>query len=387
MKLGICTGGGDCPGLNAVIRSVVKSAIGCHGWEVWGIRDSFNGLMARPFDIRRLSQDDVADVLARGGTILGTTNEGNPFNLNSKEGRGKALDKSRLVVEAYRDIGLDGLFVVGGDGTQGIAAKFVELGLNIIGVPKTIDNDLAGTELTLGFETAVEVAADAIARLSSTAESHERIMILEVMGRDAGHIALHAGLAGGAHVVLLPEIPFTYKSIIAKVEERRKMGRHYSVIVVAEGAYEKGTSTSWTTSAAGSKQLGGIGSIVAQQLHDMTGAETRVTVLGHVQRGGSPCPRDRVVATAFGVHAVELAARKKFGRVVVLNGGKVTNIPYKDVAGKQRPVALDDIFVRAAEDTGVCLGRPAGNWKIAGSGQEKKRLAAPVRQPTKGARS
>lgn len=382
MKLGICTGGGDCPGLNAVIRAVVKSAIGCHGWEVWGIRDSFNGLMSRPFDIRRLGQDDVAEVLTRGGTILGTTNEGNPFKLKGKEDPSRAHDKSKLVVEAYRDIGLDALIVVGGDGTQSIAAKFVDLGLNIVGVPKTIDNDLAGTELTLGFETAVEVATDAISRLSSTAESHERIMILEVMGRDAGHIALHSGLAGGAHVMLLPEIPFTYESIIAKIDERRRMGRNYSVIVVAEGAYEKGKATSWKTSATGSKHLGGIGSIVAQSLHDKTGAETRVTVLGHIQRGGSPCPRDRIIGTAFGVHATELVERRKFGRVVVLSQGEVTSIPYSAVADKQRPVSLDEIFVRAAEETGVCLGRQAPKWQISGGKQKQQVTSAKTGKKT-----
>ena len=357
LKVGICTGGGDCPGLNAVIRAVVKSGISSFGWEVWGIRDSFNGLMSRPFNIRQLQLDDVAEVLSKGGTILGTTNEGNPFKTRSKEDRASAENKSKLVVEAYHDIGLDGLIVVGGDGTQAIAAQFVELGLKIVGVPKTIDNDLAGTEQTLGFETAVEVATDAISRLTSTAESHERIMILEVMGRDAGHIALHSGLAGGAHIILIPEIPFTWESVIAKIDERRRMGRHYSVIIVAEGAHELGKNTSWKTNASGSKHLGGIGGIVAHELHTRTGAETRVTVLGHIQRGGSPCARDRILATAFGAHATKMVSEKRFGRVVVLSKGQVTDIPYKEVAGKQRPVEADSIYLKAAEETGVSLGR------------------------------
>lgn len=356
MKVGICTGGGDCPGLNAVIRGAVKHAIGTYGMEIWGIKDSFNGLMSRPYDVRKLSGHDVSEILFRGGTILGTTNSGNPFSLKNSNNN-QTSDKSQLVVEAYKDLGLDCIIVVGGDGTQGIGWQLSQVGINVVGIPKTIDNDLIATDLTVGFDTAVEIAADATSRLRSTAESHDRLMILEVMGRHAGHIALHAGVAGGAHIILLPEIPFDYDAIVKKIEERKKMGRYFSVIVVAEGAFPKGGQPVFSKSASGAQNLGGIGNQVAHELHARTKIDTRVTVLGHVQRGGTPSSMDRILGTAFGVHAVDLVHQKAYGKIVALQGNQITAINYKDVAGKFRPLDQNDYVLKTAESIGICLGR------------------------------
>ncbi len=357
MKVGICTGGGDCPGLNAIIRACVKHGIRNHNMEIWGIRDSFNGLMDRPYDIWQLGIEDVSEILFRGGTILGTTNSGNPFSLKKGNQPG-TIDKSKLVIEAYKDIGLDCIIIIGGDGTQGIGYQLSQLGINVVGVPKTIDNDLAATDQTVGFDTAVQVATEATERLQSTAESHQRIMILEVMGRGAGHIALSAGIAGGAHVILLPEIPFDFGKIAEKIEERRKIGRRYSVIVVAEGATAKNQSgPEYTTTASGVSNLGGIGRLVAQRLYDDLKIETRVTVLGHTQRGGMPSPLDRILGTAYGVEAIELVANRGFGKIVSYSKGRFTHITYNDVAGKFRPVAPDDPLLLAAEAIGISLGR------------------------------
>lgn len=356
MKIGLCTGGGDCPGLNAVIRAVVKHAVGTYGWEVHGIKDSFNGLMSRPLQVRKIELDDVSDILTKGGTILGTTNAGNPFSGDPKESQRKI----NLITEAYKQLGLEAIIVVGGDGTQTIAHQLMQHGIKIVGVPKTIDNDLASTDETIGFNTAVEVAADAVSRLQSTAESHDRIMILEVMGRDAGHIALHAGMAGGANIILLPEIPFDYKKLVEKVEQRKKMGRYYSLVVVAEGAHEVGKGAEYvttTTSAHQPKNLGGIGSMVARELFERTKIETRVTVLGHIQRGGTPTPYDRVLATVFGTRAVELIKQKKFGVFVARVGSGFTEVSYEKAAGKYRPLELDNPYLLSAEASGIALGR------------------------------
>ncbi len=360
MKIGICTGGGDCPGLNAVIRAVVKHAIGSYGMEVWGITDSFNGLMCRPLDVRRMKINEVTDLLDRGGTVLGTTNAGNPFKFRDKKS-GVIDNKSQMVMDAYKELGLDALVVVGGDGTQSIAAEFANLGMNIVGIPKTIDNDQAATDVSIGFQTAVDIATEALTRLRSTAESHERIMVLELMGRDAGHIALHAGIAGGANVILIPELPFEYAPIIKKIEERKNLGRYFSIVVVAEGAFEKGgapTYNSTTTPATfATRHLGGIGAMVAEKLNQITKVDTRITVLGHVQRGGSPDAYDRILGSAFGVYAVDLIQQKKFGDVVGIKNGKFTQTKYAEVLDRTSPVSLTGHFVRTAECTGICLGR------------------------------
>lgn len=356
MKIGLSTGGGDCPGLNSVIRAVVRYAVGTLGHEVIGIEDSFNGLMDRPYRIRNLKLRDVSGILNRGGTILGTTNAGNPFKIKGGA-TPSTCDKSALVMEAYRDLGLDCIIVIGGDGTQNIAHQFTQIGMNIVGIPKTIDNDLMQADVTVGFETAMEVASDAILRLQSTAESHDRIMVLEVMGRHAGHIALHSGMAAGAHVILLPEIPFAYDAIISKIQERQKQGLNYSVIVVAEGAMETESEPLYNATSPGKKNLGGIGQIVAEKLHQLTGIDTRITVLGHIQRGGQPCPRDRVLGTLYGVKAVDLAVNKDYGKVVVMHKHEMKTVPYASVAASFRPVAQDDMYLEAAEAIGICLGR------------------------------
>lgn len=357
MKVGICTGGGDCPGLNAVIRASVKHGITNHGMELWGIRDSFNGLMDRPYSIRKLQVSDVEDILFRGGTILGTTNAGNPFSLKDSNSAAGKSDKSQLVVEAYKDLGLDCIIVIGGDGTQGIGFQLAQLGINVVGVPKTIDNDLAATDQTVGFDTAVAVAAEAAARLQSTAESHARVMILEVMGRGAGHIALNAGIAAEAHIILVPEIPFSYDAIIKKINERAGIGRNYSVLVAAEGAFEQGGEPEFTKAASGRVNLGGIGRVVAEEIFKRCQIETRVTVLGHTQRGGTPSANDRILGTAYGVEAIELVASKAFGKIVSYQKGRFAHISYSDVAGRFRPIAPDNPHLKAAEATGICLGR------------------------------
>lgn len=358
MKVGICTGGGDCPGLNAVIRAAVKHGIQNYGFEMIGIEDCFNGLLKKPLGVMKLEIDTVTDILSKGGTILGTTNSGNPFSLKNPQNPGTTSDHSKEVYEAYKSLGLDCLVVIGGDGTQGIAYELSKLGINIIGVPKTIDNDLAATDQTVGFDTAFEIVSSATERLQSTAESHDRIMVVEVMGRHAGHLALHSGIAAGAHVVLLPEIPFDLEKVANKILSRNKMGRHYSVVVVAEGAYPKGDEAVFTKTSSGTLNLGGIGAQVADKLYQKTKMETRVTVLGHTQRGGTPSSFDRVLGTLYGYMAIEMVNEKRFGKLAAYIGGKIQYIDYKTVAGRFRPVDIEnDQYVKAAEAIGICLGR------------------------------
>lgn len=358
MKVGICTGGGDCPGLNGVIRSIVRHGMMSYGFEVVGIKDCFNGLLARPFKVIPFNDpDDVDEILNRGGTILGTTNSGNPFSLKDPKKVG-TIDESHLIVEAYKELGLDALIVIGGDGTQGIAYRLAGMGINIVGVPKTIDNDLAATEQTVGFDTAVEVVTEAVGRLQSTAESHDRIMVLEVMGRHAGHLALHGGLAGGAHAILIPEIPFDVNIVAKALKARAAKGQCYSVVVVAEGAFAAGDDPMFKQTSSGSVNLGGIGNKVAEVLYKSTDMETRVTVLGHTQRGGTPSPYDRILGTMYGHQAVEMAKNKQFGQIVSLAAGKMESIDYTEVAGRFRPVDVkNDYFLKAAEGVGICFGR------------------------------
>lgn len=356
VKIGLSTGGGDCPGLNSVIRAIVRYASATLGHEVIGIEDSFNGLLERPYKTRPLKLPDVSGILNRGGTILGTRSSGNPFKLKPGQDP-KTCDKSQKVVEAYNDLGLDCMIVIGGDGSQRIASQFIKLGLNIIGIPKTIDNDVLQADFTTGFETAVEVASEAIIRLQSTAESHDRIMVLEVMGRHAGHIALHSGIASGAHAILLPEIPFSYPALVQKIADRRNLGHNYSVIVVAEGAFEKGQEKMYQVRSNGKKSLGGIGQKVAEKLSELTGSEARITVLGHIQRGGEPCPRDRILGTLYGVKAVNMALTKDFSKVVIMRGHKLQAVSYESIASGYRELEANDMYLEAAEAIGVCVGR------------------------------
>lgn len=352
MKIAICTGGGDCPGLNAVIRAVTRHAILNCGIEVIGIEESLNGLLCTPPRIRPLKLGDVAGILERGGTILGTSNKGSPFKDPEK---GAAAIATAL--KNWKSLGLDALIVVGGDGTQRMALNLHDAGMPVIGIPKTIDNDYSPTDLSIGFMTAVEVAAEAISRLHSTAEAHSRIMVAEVMGRDAGFIALHAGIASGANVILLPEIPYDVDVIARAMQERSARGRNFSIIVAAEGAFEKGKTPIFRSSATGTFNLGGVSDEIARTLHARTGMDARVTVLGHTQRGGSPVMIDRILATAFGVHAVDLAKEKKYGRVVTWRHGKIGDILYNDIDGGTRALKPDDQFIHAAESIGICLGR------------------------------
>lgn len=353
MKIGICTGGGDCPGLNAVIRGVVKAASQHPGVEIIGIRDGLNGLIHRPLRAHPLTLDGVQDILHRGGTILGTCNQGgNPYESDQRDMH------LRNTLEGIKTLGLDALLVVGGEGTQGMAKTLVDQGVPIIGIPKTIDNDLPGTDQTIGFSSCVDVVADAVFKLRSTAESHDRVMVLEVMGRDSGYIALHGGLAGGAHVILMPEIPFSYEAICQTIQRRKQLGRNFSLVVVSEGAYEDAASPYYGGNTTGVKNLGGIGSIVARTLFEKTQMDTRYTVLGHLQRGGMPSAWDRILASRFAVHAIDLVLQKKFGHVVALHGSTLTQVPYAQITSFHRQkVDLTSDLVHTAEGTGVCLGR------------------------------
>ncbi|MFK7824950.1 MAG: 6-phosphofructokinase [Oligoflexales bacterium] len=351
-KIGICTGGGDCPGLNAAIRCVVKHAIHTHKMQVIGIRDSFQGLQKRPVAAFELFYDHVADILHKGGTILGTYNKGD--NFKSADGKKKIA----LTLEGFKSLGLDALIVVGGEGTQTMASQLHEAGIPTIGIPKTIDNDLPETDQTIGFSSCIELVNESVMRLQSTAESHDRVMVLEVMGRDSGFIALQGGVAGGANVILIPEIPFTYESICTKIKYRQSLGRNYSLVVVSEGAFPKGEEAKYKLNMSGAKNLGGIGQIVADELQSRTKMDTRITVLGHLQRGGQPNTSDKILATRFAIHAVDLATKGETGRVVVLKSNQITSVPYEKIKNhERRKISMDDDLLKASEDIGICLGR------------------------------
>jgi 6-phosphofructokinase 1 len=354
-KIGVLTGGGDAPGLNAVIRAVVKS--GCNaGLEVIGIEDSFDGLLE--FNRSRvMTTKDVTGILRRGGTILGTVNTGDPFvkSIRTSDGTKKYAER---VVEMYHRMHFGGLIVIGGDGTLGIAHRFTKLGIPIIGVPKTIDNDIVGTTNCFGFDTAVSFATDAIDRLHTTAHAHRRIMIVEVMGRYAGWIALYAGVGGGADAILIPEIPYDIKRVADQIRERDAWGAKFSIVVVAEGARPKDGSVSVIEGAAlgRAERLGGAGQRVADELGELTGKETRTVVLGHLQRGGSPTSFDRVLATRFGGKAVELLLAGEQDKMVAFDPPDLVAIPLENVVGKTRNVPADFDVVRTARAIGVTFG-------------------------------
>lgn len=362
-RVGILTGGGDCPGLNAVIRGAVHRLVRDHEIEVWGIEDAFNGLMESPRKVRRLALGDVSQILAKGGTILGTTNRGNPFSFPEPGASGTRLvDKSEKLANSVREMGLEGLICIGGDGTLAIAHRLMkEKGIPVIGVPKTIDNDVGGTDYTFGFWTAVQTASQAIDMLHSTAESHDRIMVVELMGRDAGHLALAAGLAGGADVILIPEIPYRIDTVAAKIRNRQSCGQHFSIVAVAEGAFPldgvvENEDLPDDQVKGRLMKLGGIGRSVARALSEATGLESRVTVLGHLQRGGSPSAYDRILATTFGVKAADAVAARKWGTCMVLDTPRVLQCDLAEVVGMPAPVDLRSDWIQAARGTGVCLG-------------------------------
>ena len=356
----ILTGGGDCPGLNAVIRAVVRTAIGRHGWRVIGIEDGFDGLVGEP-RWRELTLQSVRGILPRGGTILGTSNRGNPFSYPVETESGVELqDVSKTVTKTFRDLGADVLIAVGGDGTLKIAQGLYEQGLPVVGVPKTIDNDLRSTDITFGYRTAVAIVTEALDRLHSTAESHHRAMVVEVMGRDAGWIALESGIAGSADAILIPEIPYSIGRLCATIEERRKHGSRFSIIVVAEGAFPHDGQKTVQKSAGenlGVERLGGVGHDVARQLALCTDIETRVVILGHLQRGGSPTPYDRILATRFGVRAVDLIARENYGQMVALKGQKVVSVEIAAAVSHLNRVDPAGELVATAEALGIMVGR------------------------------
>jgi len=359
-KIAILTGGGDCPGLNAVIRGVVKSAVIGRGWEVIGIEDGFDGLL-HPEKCRVLGLEDVRGILPRGGTILGTTNRGNPFCFPMlRKGKMELVDVSDEVVSRIEHLGISGLVVVGGDGSLKIAQELMRRGVPIVGVPKTIDNDLLETDVTFGYNTALETATEALDKLQSTAESHHRVMVLEVMGRYAGWIALESGIAGGADVILIPEIPYDIEKVCAAIVARGKRGRRFSVIVAAEGAFPQGGGRVVKEPAGGKsvvERLGGVGEMISRELGGFLEMDIRVTVLGHLQRGGSPSTFDRCLGSRFGVKAVELIEIGAFGQMVCLKGRHITSVPIEDAVRSLNLIDPAGEMVRHAEALGIMLGR------------------------------
>lgn len=354
-KIAILTSGGDCAGLNAVIRAVVLHASRLN-WEVWGIEDGTHGLIERPIRARRLSVQDVDTFMLRqGGTILGTTNKGNPFAYPMADGTTK--DVSETIIDGFRQLGCEAVIGIGGDGSLAILRRLAQQGnLALIGIPKTIDNDLGMTETSIGFDTAVSVATEALDRLQPTAASHDRIMVLEVMGRDAGHIALAAGIAGGADVILVPEIPYSLENIAAHIKAIHERGRNFALIVVSEAVKTVGGETLMVSFYGGQKRFGGIGHYIGAEIAQMCQAETRVTVLGHVQRGGQPSAQDRLLASAFGVHAVELIRAGTYDRMVAWSNRAVIDVPIAQAIATYQVVDPQGSLVRTARSLGISLG-------------------------------
>jgi len=355
-KIGILTSGGDCAGLNAVIRAATLRAINQYNWEIYGIKDGTLGLMKRPVDFIKLNNANFDGNLMRmGGTFLGSNNKGNPFNSVYKNAK-KTADIN-LILEGFKSLNLDALIGIGGDGSLKILQNLSNIGnINFVGIPKTIDNDVKNNELSIGYDTAVDVATQALDMLQPTAASHRRAMILEVMGRDAGHIALNAGIAGGADVILIPEIPYSLKSIAKHIDQIRSKGRNHALIIVAESVRKEDGKKATVKFIDGQVRLGGIGSYLGDEIYKKTNAETRVTVLGHVQRGAQPTHRDRLIASAFGVYAVDLIAQKKFNRVVVWRDRGVDDVSLNDIAGQSKTISKKDHLINVAQGLGIYIG-------------------------------
>ena len=357
--LAVLTGGGDCPGLNAVIRAVVKTALGC-GYDIYGIENGFNGLVSDR--MRLLTHKDVSGILPQGGTVLGTTNRDNPFKFahEAKDGTITYTDERETVVRNLKRRGIEALIDIGGDGSLAIGSQLAkECGVKVVGVPKTIDNDLPCTERTFGFDTAMAMATEALDRIHTTAESHHRVMALEVIGRYAGWIALHSGLAGGADVILIPEIPYKMDSILEKIQSRKEQGKLFSIIVVAEGSKPVGGEMTVARMVKGSFEpirLGGVGEKLVREIEERTGIESRCTVLGYLQRGGSPTAFDRVLSTRYGVAAVEACLDHDYNVMVALKGDQIIRVPLEQAGGKTRNVPVDSELIRAGRRIGVCFG-------------------------------
>ncbi len=357
-RIGILTGGGDCPGLNAVIRAVVKTVINDYDMAVVGFLDGFEGLVENKFI--KLNSDNVSGILTRGGTILGTSNRADPFRYPVVEnGKYEYRDRSDQAVKTFEEHGLEALVCIGGDGTMAVSHKIAGKNIPVVGIPKTIDNDLVGTDVTFGFDSALTTATEAIDKIHTTAQSHHRVMVIEVMGRYAGWLALCSGTAGGGDIILIPEIPYEIDRICEAIKQRKYHGRYFSILVVGEGAKPKGGEMVVKKRVEGSPEpirLGGIGHKVADDIEDKIQVETRVTILGHLLRGGVPSPADRLLATRFGVAAAEQVAKRKFGKMVALRGNEIVTVPINEVAGKTRTVPLDSPYLSMARSVGTCLG-------------------------------
>ena len=351
-RIGILTGGGDCPGLNAAIRAVAKTSIFGHQIEVIGIEDGYEGLINNK--TRILQTKDVSGILTQGGTILGTSNRANPFAYGEEK-----KDVSEEVFRNFHNLKLDALICVGGDGTLHIAHELTQLGMPVVGIPKTIDNDVEATDFTIGFDSACAVATEAIDNIHSTAESHHRVMIIELMGRYTGWVALYAGVAGGGDIILIPEIPYKIDKICQEVKRRSKFGKRFSIVVVAEGVkFEDKELVVKKRVKASTDQirLGGVSYKIAQQLEELTGLETRVIILGHLQRGGKPTDFDRILATQFGKKAVDLVLAENFGYMSSLQHGKITSVPIESAIRNLKKVNLDSPIIEAARGVGTCFG-------------------------------
>jgi 6-phosphofructokinase 1 len=348
-RIGIATGGGDAPGLNAVIRAATKSAILKYGWKVIGIPDGFDGLIW-PEKAFELTLKEVSGILPRGGTILGTTNRGDPFHYKKVvNGKEVLRDISSKVIANARKLGIDAIISIGGDGSQKIAYELFKKGMKIVGVPKTIDNDLSATQVTFGFDTALHTVTDAIDKIHTTAASHHRVMVVEVMGRDCGWIALEAGIAGGAHVILIPEIPFTIENVCRHIAEREKVSKDFTIIVVAEGVKTP-------PELKENRRASSIGNLLGNAIARGSGKDVRVSVLGHIQRGGTPSPFDRILATRFGVAAVDLIAAGGFGMMVALHGDTVVSVDVAHAIGHLKSVNPNGEIVRTARAVGIGFG-------------------------------
>jgi 6-phosphofructokinase 1 len=359
-KILVLTGGGDCPGLNAVIRGIAKRARKEKDWEVYGSIEAFNGVLNEPQEIIKLTSKRTAGIHVKGGTILKTTNKGNPikYPVILPDGTTRFEDRSDELIKKLKELNFDAIINIGGDGSQKISKALFEKGIPIIGVPKTIDNDLSATDLTFGFQTAVQIATDSFDKLVTTAESHHRVMIMEVMGRDAGWIALHTAIAGGAEMCLIPEIPYDINKLVNRIDSRYKRGRGFANIVIAEGAKPKeGSITATKQSGSEHVRLGGVAFQLSKQLKDAgCKAEIRETVLGHVQRGGTPTAFDRVLATLFGVKAFELVLENNFGRMVALKNNSITSVTLEEATKEYNSLKKDSFLVKAAKGLGISFG-------------------------------
>lgn len=355
-RIGVLTSGGDCAGLNATLRAITHYAIGTYGWQVIGIRKGTTGLIQRPLDYQEMTIEACDSSLLRsGGTILGSTNKDDPFNFPNPDGT--RSDRSQDLIDGYHQLKLDALIGIGGDGSMRILRRLAQLGnLNLVTIPKTIDNDLGHTEIAIGYTTALEVATEALDRLQPTAASHQRVMVLEVMGRDAGHIALGAGVAGGADVILIPEIPYSLHNICRKITSLAKNGRTFALVIVAEAVKKENGEAATLTTGEDRPRYGGIGHYLGEKIQKMTGAETRVTVLGHVQRGGQPCAGDRIVASAFGISAIDLIAAGKFDRMVAWRHRHVVDVPIHDAIKHYQAVEMEEIMIKTARGLGIYVG-------------------------------